>query len=166
MAGRVLRLEVVMNWEALLTLGGLLAAILIIVLVGVAMMLTVAVLWNAGWVRFWDHLSNTAKWYFRRLKWVGHTKLSTTTAVAFSLVFSFGIAAAFTFPAYWRVSLVGLLILPALFLAIGWCVGGEKVPNHRVRFACSFFEPTFALLVPSLGNKLMEAGLQALKAAI
>jgi hypothetical protein len=149
-----------MNWEPLLAAGIILTIAVGVGLAFAAVGLTVAVLWREGWVRFWNHSTDTVRLYFRRLKWCGHTKPSTAVAVAFSLALWFGTAVALTFPAYWRVSAVGLLVLPVLFLTGAWWLGGASVPRHRFRFACSFFEPAMALVVPSLGSKLIDAGLK------
>jgi hypothetical protein len=141
-----------MDWGPLLAVGTILTIALGVGLSCGAVALTVAVLWKECWARFW----------VRRLQWFGHTKLSTTVAVAISLALWVGIVAAFTLPSYWRVSLVVLLATPAAFFAVGWYFGGPKMANHRARFACSFFEPAFALVAPSLGSKLIDAMLRTL----
>jgi hypothetical protein len=119
-----------------------------------------------AWKRLRDHVVETGRLYFNRIRLYGHTHKSTWTAVVFSLVIWVAIAASVAFAAYWRISVVVLLVLPAAFLVVGWCLRGPRAGNHRFRFACTFFEPAVALVVPSLGSKLIDVGLQALKTAL
>jgi hypothetical protein len=164
-----------MDWMALI------AAVAMIVLgfglFCLAVLLTLATLWPylslgirlavlRAWAQLSDYIGETGRKYFDRIKWFGHTKQSTKVAVICSLAMWFGVAVAFAFPAYWRVSVAVLLVLPALFFALGWYLGGRQAPAHSFRFTCSFFEPAIALAVPLLAGKLMDIGLQALKAAL
>ena len=164
-----------MNWlpsiaaVAMLALGSVLFCL--------AAVLTLAALWPIlsegfrravllAWGRLRDHVIFTARLYFRRLRWYGHTVPSTVIAVVFSLVIWLAVAASLTFTAYWQISVAALTALPVTFLLVGWWTRGPNAGNHRFNFACSFFEPALALVVPSVGSKLIDIALHALKAAL
>jgi hypothetical protein len=117
------------------------------------------------WWRVRKYIADTARTYFRRLMRYGHTLASTTIAVIFSLVIWLAAAASFTFPAYWRLSLFAVIILPAAFLLAAWWTRGPAAIRHRFDFACTFFEPAIALVLPSMGNKLIDMVLQTLRTA-
>jgi hypothetical protein len=94
-----------MDWEALIAVGcqflealiGSIGTILMIALafglVCLAAGLTVAVIWHhlglgfrfavlRAWVQIRSHVAGTARLYYRRIKWYGHTRPSTWIAVA------------------------------------------------------------------------------------
>jgi hypothetical protein len=116
-----------------------------------AMLLTLATLWRylslgfrLGLLHAGDRLRKyivaTIRMYFRRLMRYGHTILSTTIAVIFSLVIWVTLAASFTFTAYWRFSIAVLTTLPVAFLLAAWWVRGPAAVRHRFDFACTFFD--------------------------
>jgi hypothetical protein len=128
--------------------------------------LTVAVLWEHAWIKFWDHLGGTARLYFRRIKFFGHTIPSTWTAVACSLVVWLTIVLTFTLALSWQACVSLLVGVCVVFLCFGYRLGGPRAKNHKFRFASSFFEPALALAVPSLAGKLVEAGLRSIAVAL
>src|SRR5262245_55303126 len=166
-----------MTWEPFLAAGTILTIALGVGLVCATVGLTVAVLWRyldlgfrlavlRAWRRLLNYIITTAGMYFRRLMRYGHTKPSTTIAVVFSLVIWIAIAVSLAFAAYWRISVIVLMALPVAFLLAGWWTRGPAATRHKFDFACSFFEPAAALVVPSLGSKVIDLVLDALKSAL
>ena len=119
-----------------------------------------------AWQMSCGYVAGMITHYFKRTRWFGHTKSSTTAAVACGLAMWIAVLGALAFPTYWRISIAMLLALPIPFLAAAWFKRGRRAHRHTFRFACAFFEPAAILVAQQIGSKLIDLGLDTLRAVL
>lgn len=106
------------------------------------------------------YIVHAGKRYFQHLKWMGLTEKSCRIAVVCSLVAWFGVLVIFAFKPYWALTLMLIIALVVGFTVEGWRQAGKR--KKPWRFVRAFYEPTFALTIPALAGKIVDAGLHSL----
>ena len=113
---------------------------------------------RAAW-RLRSHLRSTTDKYFERLKFKGLTIPSCRIAVWCSVVVWVGVLVAFAVH-FWKETLILTLSALLVLSVAGWRVKGPKATFSR--FVTAFYEPTLALIVPTVFMKSVDLAVRSI----